>query len=160
MNKYLLTKKEFESLSSDNITKKQYDDIVEKINKRFYEIVVGIVGKRNLHWVDYDNGYDEQDGYFDLERYKNGICFEGEGRAKFSEFVDVLDWEIPIEWLWEEDYKEQYEKLAIEIRSEEENRKQKGKEKREARKEWLNKMKIQIENKLTKEEISAVTFKK
>lgn len=73
-----ITKEEFyRFLNDDNISKKEYDIIEDKINKRFYEIALTIIGKENLSWIDYDNGDStaEVDGWFDRRIYADGIGF-------------------------------------------------------------------------------------
>ena len=162
-----ITKEQFENLYTDDITKKEFDSITEKIDERFYEVIVNIVGKENLSWVDYDNGDSsaEIDGHFDAIYYREGITFTGEGNGNkgqklFSEFYETLDGEFPVNWLWEKDYKKQYEKLVNAIRIEKEQEKAKAKESREKRKARLESLQNSIRKKLTKEELSVITFKK
>lgn len=162
-----ITKEQFNKLYSDDIKKKEYDQIVSQIDERFFEIAVTIVGKGNLHWIDYDNGdtKSEIDGHFDTDQHRHVISFTGEGKRnkgqrKFYEFYNMLDGEIPIQWLWEEDFKEQYEKLVQEDKIKEQEKKDKAKAKRKKRKEHLTKLQESIKNKLTKEELSAIIFKK
>ena len=163
-----ITKDEFDRfMNDDSISKKEYDAIESKINARFYDIVATIIGKENLSWVDYTNGDSsaEIDGWFDRDFCRDGIAFEGEGKnskgqRKFEELQEAVNYSLPLEWLWEEDFKEQYYQLHAEIKKEEENRKARARKKRDARKQRLEKLQASIKKKLTKEELSAINFKK
>ena len=51
-----ITKEEFDSLYSNNITKKNYDIIISKIDERFSEIIRKIIPNLNRKgWYDYGN---------------------------------------------------------------------------------------------------------
>lgn len=68
----MITKEEFDSLYTDEITVKKYNEIIKKIDKRFAEICISFLDLTSQGWFDYDNHYDCGDcgGKFDLIAYK------------------------------------------------------------------------------------------
>jgi hypothetical protein len=152
-----ITKKEFDSLYSDDITKKEYDRIINKIDNRFSEIMMTLLPNPTKGWFDYGNcNYDSEEsgGYFDPHWYKEEIEIGGE----CSYLPDPFGEYIPTRWLWE-DFQVEFAKekaghrKALEIAK---TKKKKAAEKLKLKKEKLRKS---IEKKLTKEELKAIKFK-
>lgn len=155
-----ITQEDFDKLSSDGITKKQYDNITTLIDSRFREIVSLISAKDNKGgWFVYGNfkEADENDeGFFDLGDYSENIEIGGEWSL-----AEPYGNYIPTRWLWTDDeliLKEYQENIA------------KEKEKLEAakvlRKEKAQKLKAKksemqgiIRGKLTPEELKYIKFK-
>lgn len=132
-----ITKKEFDLLYSDDITKKKYDEIIGKIDKRFFEIVNVITRKKGQHapkWFDYGNcDYETENsnGHFDIINYKDNIKVGGEWVSLFEPYVNSF----PTRWLcedFEQEFKDEVEEKDI---------------------------RNSIESKLTKEEMKYVMFK-
>lgn len=152
-----LTKEEYFSLWSDDISKKQYDIIISKINDRFYYIMKTICIE--LNWWDFDNGWEEGSGFFEpCDYYKNSntyITFRGNYRLPqpYSSCPN-----IPIRWLWE-DFEESFKKEVEEYKIKKEQDKIKAKEKRELAKINKENMRGIISSKLTKEELKYIKFK-
>ena len=142
-------------LTSDNITKKEYENILVKINDRLDEIVT-VMGKKKTDWYDFDNegGTCESPGKFDPERYNEIICITG--TVRFPEPYEDLS--FPTRWLWE-DFEEEFNVKVREAREEKETLKQKAKAKREELKRKAEEMKQIIKSKLTKEELKWIKFK-
>ena len=156
-----ITKEEFDSLYSDDITKKQYNYIISKIDKRFGEIVYFMAGnkRKNHHWFDYSNGDSraEIDGYFDPIDYKEYISIN-DYFPSLPEPYYSLDYSIPTRWLYE-DFEEEFTREVEECKVKVEEKKKKAKEKREALKIKKTEMKEQIKAKLTPEELKFIKFK-
>jgi len=74
-----ITQEEFNRLYSDDISKKEYDAIIAKIDARFSHIMLTLVPslKKKKGWFDYGNcNYDSEvsGGFFDPEDYKKFIA--------------------------------------------------------------------------------------
>lgn len=153
-NKKKITKEEFDNLYSDTISKKDYDYIDAKIDMRFAEIISGI--RTNNGWFDYSNegGKYGPGGTFDKEDYKENIRFTGEAKVPFPYSDD-----IPTRWLWE-DFEEEFRREVEKDKEREQDKKEKTKIQRQARKQKLLELQESIKNKLTKDELRAVSFKK
>ena len=156
-----ITKKEFDSLSSDDISKRQYDNTISLIEKRVCEVWEGIckLQGRIWSWYDFDNESGEEgksSGYFDPEAYKKEIEIVGEWSGKDCDMP--YDDYIHIEFLWE-DYEE---KVTRELKGYKESKARKKLEnviKREELKERRKVVIASIKSKLTKEELSFTRFK-
>lgn len=156
-----IDKKEFDSLYDDEITKKEYDCVMGRINDRFGEIILDLCPKARggNNWFDYGNlSYDgEVDGFFDPDEYKEWIDVFGYGNG--TEKLKIYGYAIPTRWLWEEDYVKEFE---ADVKAEQE-RELKAKRSRAAsakkRKEKRAKLKKSIEQKLTEEELRIIKFK-
>lgn len=152
-----ITKEEFLKLYSKNISKKDHDEISNKIDQRFSEIVNFI--QPNHKWFDYGNcDYDSEQsgGWFDQDEYKEEIKVGGVINlpGPFS-----IDNSIPTRYLWE-DFKEDVVKQKEKYKIEKLQKKEKDKNKREERKQNLLRLQAIIKTKLTPEELKAITFKK
>ena len=155
-DKKLILKEEFDSLFSDSISKKQYDLIIEKIDKRFKEICLKFLIIEKRGWFDYDNGDYESEktgGYFDPKEYKENIGIMGEwidGRPGW-------DLEFPTRWLWEnfekemKDVEKKFKLKQLEIEK-------KNKNKKEKEKARFEELKSSVKSKLTSEELKIINF--
>ena len=159
-----ITKEEFDSLFSDDISKKKYDDIIHRIGKRVDEVwrnILKLQGKK-LDWYDYDNGGGRDNngdpiyGNFYPEMYKETITFTGEWSG--GDYDLPYNDYIPTNFLWE-DYEE---KVLKDIKSYKENKERKKIENTAKRLELKERRKVMIESiksKLTKEELRFIKFK-
>lgn len=160
-----ITKEEFYSLYSEDISKKSYDNIIIKINHRVDEVwrdILNIQGIK-LDWYDYDNGGgrdndgDPINGNFVPELYEEDIGFTGEWSGNVDYDKPYNNY-IPTKFLWE-DYEE---KVLEDIKSYKENKERKKIENTAKRLELKERRKVMIESiksKLTKEELRFIKFK-
>jgi hypothetical protein len=159
-----ITELEFNKLYDENISKKEYDSLIGKIRNRINEILITLIPSlKKRGWWDYGNcdcDSEKSNGYFDAHLYRENIEIAGENcRLPLSAFYNC-DNSFPTRWLWEDTFKEESDnemKLAQEKKAAE---KQAAKQKREAKKEQRAIMKEIIKQKLTKEELKFVVFKK
>jgi len=147
-----ITKEEFDALFLDDISKKKYDDIINRIEERVDEVwknILKLQGKK-LNWYDYDTGS------FDPVSCKENITFDGEWSGR--DYDVPYDDYIPTNFLWED-----YEKEVLkDIQSYKDNKKIKELEavsKRLELKERRKVMIVSIKSKLTKEELRFIKFK-
>ena len=155
-----ITKQEFDTLYSDDVTKKQYDAVIAKIDQRFGEIIITLMPnfhKNRQGWFDYDNcSYDSDvsGGYFDPQAYQERIAIGG----KWDGLPAPFEYEIPTKWLWE-DFQEDFD-AQIKAYKEAEAL-QKAKLAIVASKKKESKLQIieAIKSKLTPEELKLVSFK-
>jgi hypothetical protein len=158
MNKHIITKKDFESLYDPKITLRKYNEVVSKIGERFSEIVLTIIpGVTKKGWFDYGNcGYEsgESGGEFDLDEYKEEITVGGDYAFLPRPYGDNNS--FPTRWLWEEDFKKEFDREVSKHQSDEEQKKLTLKQKREALKEKKLKIWESVKQKLTKEELKYV----
>ena len=154
-----ITKREFDSLYSDDITKKEYDRIIDKIDSRFSEIVLTLKPDlRKKGWYDYGNcSYDSEEsgGYFDTQWYKDEIEIGGE----YAYLPDPYGEYIPTRWLWEDGFEVEFSKEVAGHKKALELKKKKAKETAQKRKLEKVKLRKSIEKKLTKEELKIIKFK-
>lgn len=151
----MITEKQFNSLYSNTITKKRYDTIIELINQRVDEICKKFLSS-NGGWYDYDNRYDETDGFFDPEMYKAYISFDGTRKPPVG-----WEMEFPTRWLWTADGEWEKEMLQV-SQSYKQNLEiaaQKSKDRREKLKTSKQTLIASIKSKLTPEELKIVKFK-
>lgn len=151
----MITKQEFDSLYSDEITKKQYNQIVEKIDIRFVEIIkILFPNKSKYSWFCYGNDIES----FSPEDYKEDIQVCGENLNN-DDFFDCYDCGyFPTRWLWE-DFEKEYKQDISQFRLEKEKVKKAAADKRKLLKEKKIEMKAIIQSKLTKEELKYISFK-
>lgn len=113
-DKLKITKELFDSLYSENITKKEYDRIINLIDNRFADIVLLLrPSLKNKGWFDYGNcSYDSScdsegfRGYFDLINYKENIDIGGEYcglEPKIHDGDGYYNNSFPTRWLWTDD---------------------------------------------------------
>lgn len=159
-----ISKDQFDKLYSENISKKEYDKIIELIDERSSDIVLLIYPKitKNGFFVYGNYHYEDEnsEGFFDIEKYKNEIEYGGQ----FSPFGPYFDYDsgfIPTRWLWTDDneilkeFTQETEKFKNNILKEKELKKQKRNELK------LQKIKFKeiIKSKLSKEELKYIKFK-
>lgn len=157
------TKEQFDKLYSDNVLKKEYDEIIKSIDQRFRE-VVSLVNKK-LDWFvygNYDDDSEKDEGYFDVRSNKEFIPVGGGG--SFPEpfcFSDEGIGFIYTRWLWMDDNEvlKEYKKEVEEAKLEKEKQKQIEKQKRQDKKVKREEIKKIISSKLSKEELKYIKFK-
>jgi hypothetical protein len=151
-----ITKEQFDKLYTPDITKKEYDEIIALIDKRFEEICAKFMRGRNRNsWCSYDNVNDEfQSGVFDPTRYKEYIRLEGQ----YFNLPPGYDNEFPTRWLWE-DFEEELEREIKEFQAQEAIEKENAKAQKIERKKEVILLKQSIKAKLTKEEWKIIKFK-
>lgn len=165
-----ITKQQFDKLFDENISKKEYDHIIDLINERFSEICLKIIPKPRDRgfWFDYGNcNYDTENsnGYFDPKEYKKEIQVGGMFSGlthPYNEWSGETDGymenSFPTRWLWEEfegEFADRVKKAKQSIIQEKELAKQKL-EKKKLKKIEFKKI---IMSKLTKEELKYIKFK-
>jgi len=162
-----LTQESFNKIYSQDISKREYDEIIKEIDDRFGDVVMLVNPsiKKNGGWFvygncDYNSRTDE--GCFEPDEYNEYITVGGEG--KFPEPYCNSDegfGYICTRWLWMEDseilneYNAEVEKAILEYI----HKKEMGKQKRETAKLKKAEMKKIITAKLTKEELKYISFK-
>jgi hypothetical protein len=148
-----ITEAEFNKLYDANVSKREYDEIVSRIDERFYEIMATICPSlKRTGWVDYGNcNYDADDsgGWFDPDYYKEEI--EVGGQFTLPEPYNC-GCSFPTRWLWEDNFKSEFD-------AEVEACKQEKEKKKETLKSKKAEMRKVIEAKLTKEELKFIKFK-
>lgn len=153
-----ITKEEFDLLYDNDISKKQYDVIINKIDDRFGEVFHLIrkiqgIKESDSGDLDYNTGSDEKDGFFDINRYSEDICFISDMRLK-EPYVESF----PTRFLWEDcadEIKKKTDACIEALRLS----KEKKKETLELRKQKKQDMKRIISSKLTVEELKFIKFK-
>jgi hypothetical protein len=144
-----INKSEFDELGVYNLTVVRQKEILKRIDQAFYDTIVSM--SIDVSWVDYDNGYDESDGHFDVECYSEEVRYDGDIKLK-PEFENDFG-SFPTRWLWEDTTKEFADiKKSYEDRIEKDVKK-KG-EMLQKRKEVME----SIKGKLSKEELKYIKF--
>lgn len=157
-----ITKEEFDSLYSDTITKKNYDEIIAKIETRFIEICGKIVRKTDKYrgWFDYGNcGYDgdESRGYFDPKRYRNYVEIGGEWINLIEPLAEDFDLCFPTKWLWE-DFEAEVATITQNYKTIVAQRRKEHTAATKQRKAEIAKLKASIKKKLSAKELKIVKF--
>jgi hypothetical protein len=116
----IITKEQFDYLSSDTITKKQYDVLIEQIEKRCDEIIRKIISEehKNEHYCwDFDNrAWDDGgnficDGYFDEKEYFNEVRIYIDSNIKniIAEPFSLNNClSFPTRWIWIENFYDEF----------------------------------------------------
>ena len=155
-----ITKAEFDKLYTDDISKKEYDAIISKIDERFQEICEVILPEKYA-WYDYGNcEYDteESGGCFDIHEYKSTISIGGDDAFLPEPYLGDGNC-FPTRWLWE-DFEDEFK---TEVENSKLNRlklKEAAKVKKQNLKNEMAKFKQLIKSKLTKEELKYISFKR
>ena len=149
-----IDRKDFEALLDENISKKRYDEIIESIDQRFWEIMIKLCSK--LEWADYANGYRNRNGEFCPQEYREEIEVMG---AFIMPEPYSSSMSFPTRWLWEDTFKQEFDKEVKAYKDSEKVKKAQAKLKAQARKAEVEKLKASIKTKLTKEELRIVKFK-
>lgn len=160
-----IDKKDFDKLYSDSITKKEYDEIIGKIDKRFAEICKKYLKRKYRMWYDYGNcsyeGYPSN-GYFDPNLYKDSIDIGGEYVTTVTGNEDNC---FPTFWLWGdfeqeiEKEKKWYAEQEAKEKREVEEKKAAKKAKEDAIRDNLDSLMASVKLKLTAEEMQIIRFK-
>ncbi len=142
-----LTKKQFDRLYDESITKKEYDEIIRKVDNRLAEILERLFrfSKNKDSWWEY------ADDEFQPDDCKDYIAIDVEG--KLNDVVDYLYYDgIPTRWLWDDGFESEHKKNLDKYNE--------MLQKEKTLKQTLQKDKIKIhksiKDKLTKEELKHV----
>ncbi len=157
---HIITKEQFYELENEeSLTITRHKELVSLISNRINYILETTTSK--LKWWDFLTGGDWDDdcegAIEDSLIYAGEISLRGEFSFKPNDIVG--DNSIPIEWLWE-DFEEEFEKSIEDFKRKTIDKKEKSRLVSINRKEHLVKMKKIIEDKLTKEELKCINFKK
>lgn len=153
-----ITKEEFDLLYDENVTKKAYDAIIVKIDKRFMEICLKLLKLTpSKAWYDYGNcNYDAEGstGFFDPKEFKEEIIVGGE----WFEMPAGFDNSFPTRWLWE-DFKTEAKEITAKYLAAEKIEKEKAAEKKQNLSKKKKALVESIKGKLTAAELKIVEFK-
>lgn len=163
-----ITRELVEKTADENIPRKEYNAILAAISLKADEIWRYILDQsgRNLGWyafendVSYGRGNGSSGGNFDYNNDKDFIEFVGE----YSSFGDVSDFYqyesgFPTRFLWEEDYQSEVINHITEAKALAEAAFLARKAKKQEKKDRQKTIRASIESKLTKEELSFITWK-
>lgn len=146
------------SLGSDQITKKNYDQIIAMIDNRFDYVLnkaMEILG-RKVHWYAYGNVKDGEDeaGEFDPDLYAEEIEFAGDiNSGKF----DLYEFYIPTKWL-SEDFEDALKSELTTAKKQKAQRDLRSRQVAQDRKSRRKDVIASIKKKLTAEELSFISF--
>ena len=168
-----LTPEEFHRLYSPDVLKKEYDEIIGRINERFGDVVELIYPRiKGRGWFDYSNcDYESEHsgGKFDPDRYKTEITIGGS--CNFPEpycNTDAGCGYIPTRWLWTDDadilkeFKEEVEKARLAVEQKKLANKQRHESQKLKQKLFASKrdeMQKSIKSKLTPDELRYISFR-
>lgn len=155
----MITKEMFESLYSDSILKKEYEQIKKECSYRASNIMMLIHPKikQNGGWFVFSNYNDHSDGFFDEHEYKEWIRFDGDFKVLPEPYIDS----IPTYWLWtsNEDILKEFNSEVAKYKEEVEKEKSRKIEKAKAKKEAKKLLIASISSKLTPQELKIIKFK-
>ena len=153
-----ISKADFDRLTSDSITKKEYDKLVESIHSRVHEIVEFMCKGHKLNWYDFSNegGKEGSPGWFDPNWYKEEIELTGDFEMPdpYGEYPPGF----PTRWIYE-DFEDEFKKTVDGYVDLVKKQKAEEKAKREAKKVKKEEMISIIKSKLSKEELKYIKFK-
>lgn len=98
-----LTKVEFDSVLSEDISVKQHKVLLSNITERFIYIVNKIdkLTEREMEWLDYDNEEGENHlGSFDPHLYDKEISYVGDFSVLTKNRMTTYDRRFPTSWLY------------------------------------------------------------
>jgi len=156
-----ISKEDFDKLYSDTVTKKEYDQIITKIEARFNEIMETIwpSAKRPYKaWYDWGNCEYEgenSNGYFDPKDYKENIEIGGECVNLPEPYSNCGSPYFPTRWLWE-DFEDEFKAEVAKEKAKEEAAKAAAKQAAENSKAKKQQLMDSIKSKLTTEEFKYV----
>jgi hypothetical protein len=158
-SKVKITKAQFDSLTSDTITKKEYDYIINRITDRCDEIVLKMLESEDPNfWWDFGNcdfDSEESEGVFDPQEYKEFVNIGGE-HVNFPEpYGGRYDAGFPTRWLWE-DWELEFNEEVKAHMTKKLAKKEKIKKQKETRKHNREALRASAFAKLTPEERKAV----
>lgn len=159
-----ITKQIIDQLNDENIIKKNYDKIIDLINKKVGLIWETICDKSNrpMKWwafsndIEYGNGNGSSGGSFDIKHDYEFIEIIGENQSHKSNYYELNDG-FPTEFLWI-DYKKAIDdhlRYVSQKEVEEKNKKNLAKDKSKAEKARIING---IKKKLNAEELKLVKF--
>lgn len=153
-----MTKERFNKLSSDNITKKEYDQILAEIDGESDDIwrFITTESGATLDWWIFGNDIEGK-GDFDPFSYNKFISIIGENTISYQ---NPYYEGFPTELLWDENWRETVKNEIEKSKKEINEKKLKIKLNRENKKGYRAELKKIIQSKLTKEELKVITFKK
>ena len=163
------TKEQVKNLSSDNITKKEYDKTIDLISDRVDYIWRQIIkiSRRELSWYAFQNdvelgsGNGSTGGFFNPETDSEFIEFTGKFSYLENPYYEYNDG-FPTSFLWTDDESWTTEVIQNLNEMKAKLKTDKSDLKREAKEKLLVKEKIieSIKAKLSKEELKYIEFKK
>lgn len=158
----MVTKEMIEKLKDENITRKQYNEIQDKISARADEIwrYICQVTHRRLSWWDFSNGMEENTGFFDSTEYADEVLVQGGYDYKNDIYSMGVGDGFPTYYLWTPNYQEVVLQELEAFKQQQKDEAARRKAQREARKERLKILHASIREKLTKDELKSITFKK
>lgn len=157
----------FKKFVADELTVKEVKSLTVSLNERFKYIIEKIaeLTGRSVAWFDYgNNNYDKEygdsnSGFFDTDQYHTNVSYIGEFfvEKKQAYLLQKYDNEFPTKWFYQ-NFENTLENEIAEFIIEENNKTiQKTTNKNKA-KEDLQKVQESIRKKLTKEELSYISF--
>jgi hypothetical protein len=156
MNELIITKKDFDKLYDEDISKKLYDTIIGKVESRFYEIMTTIFPSTMVYDYGYEVTVDGRE--FEPNVYKENITFSVEECSVPSPW-DLLCC-VPTKWLWSENYLDEWNLEIQKHEDKELEKKEKQKFNRQKRNGQREIVIDSVSKKLTPEEMKWVQFKK
>jgi predicted metalloprotease len=159
-----ITKQMVDSLSSDIITKKDYERIVVLIGEKVDEIWRFILktSKRRLNWyafrndVPYGHGNGSSGGEFDPITDKEFIKLRGD--FQINDALEPFGEGFPTEFLWSENYPELVKKAMAEGKKEKRRQQIKAAKNKSDLQKKIELARASIRQKLTSEELKYIEF--
>jgi len=158
-----------DSMTSESITKKEYDTLLSLIHNRVDVIwkEICLQGKHKLKWYSFDNdehaydndGNGSDGGEFDPKEYRDYISLIGEYACSIDTEMYQYREGFPTALLWDKDYKKTIADHIAECKQDDILAKQQKKEKATMRKQKRVELIASIRSKLTPEEWRIVKFK-
>lgn len=150
-----IPKEQFDRLTSDSITKKEYDKLLGNISSRVHEIVMFMCNGK-YSWYDFANEDEEgKPGWFDPVWYKDEIELTGVFTFPPPYFDPPY---FPTRWIYE-DFEDEFKRTVEGNAEVVKKQKAEEKAKREAKKVKKLEMISLIKSKLSKEELKYIKFK-
>lgn len=161
-NTFILNQEKFTKFLNDEFTVKEVKLFGPEIEERFDYIVKKIaeITNRNVEWYDFDNEGNNEDspGFFDTEEYSKNVHYVGGfnnlTKIRFKNYDDAF----PTSWFYT-NFEESLKNEQKEYFSKLEENKKSQEDKAIIIKQKHAKIQESIKSKLTKEELSHITFK-
>jgi hypothetical protein len=154
-----ISPEDYNNLSSETVTKKNYDRIVAQIDERFDYVfnMAMLILDRQVGWYAYGNAPEGEDqtGNFDPDEYEIDIDFIGDIRGQTH---GLYDDSIPTRWLFE-DFEEPLKAEIESVKQKKADKKAQEKKTKADRKARRKSVIASIHAKLTPEELSFINFK-
>ena len=154
-----ISREDYETLSSETVTKKNYDRIVAQIDERVdygFNMAMLILDRR-VGWYAYGNAPEGEDetGHFDPDEYEVDIDFIGDIRGQTH---GLYEYAIPTRWLFE-DFEEALKAEIESVKQKKADKKAQDKQIKADRKARRKSVIASIHAKLTADELSFINFK-